>query len=352
MNDQKKLMRLAVEVHDALCQPATAWLTNLEHRLSWLYQELALLEPFRQRLHKCASRGWQGAAIRSMTQLQYRLNTLRSELCRCEEALHSDRSHGPSLGQVHDELRQAQEEFGEVRYDVSDGTISVETDPIRLKGIDLGRFEIRLLLGRLREGSHEAALRVVALEPHPAGSNSLVTHPHVSDEHLCAGEASASLSPALRAGRLCDAFLLVRSVLETYNPDSPYVSLDSWDGTPCYDCGYPASEDSIYRCEGCDQDLCDECISYCRSCDTSLCRGCLADCARCEDPFCESCLEPCRECSEACCPACLEDHLCSACLEEMEQDDEQAEGPTSKTDQGEVAAPSEGAIAGAGGPMA
>ncbi len=38
---------------------------------------------------------------------------------------------------------------------------------------------------------------------------------------------------ALEQGRLCDFFSLVRSILNTYSPDSPYVSLYDWCGVAC-----------------------------------------------------------------------------------------------------------------------
>ena len=63
---------------------------------------------------------------------------------------------------------------------------------------------------------------MIALDPHPAALNDAVTHPHVSDERLCTGDAGAAIQAALAAGRVFDFFTLVRSVLVTYNPESPY----------------------------------------------------------------------------------------------------------------------------------
>ena len=78
-------------------------------------------------------------------------------------------------------------------------------------------------------------------------------------------------------------FILARTG-KTYNAESPYVSLDDWEGRPCYDCGYTTHEDDCFWCEGCDNDFCEECYSYCCSCDVSLCQGCprarLPSCSR------------------------------------------------------------------------
>ncbi len=44
------------------------------------------------------------------------------------------------------------------------------------------------------------------------------------------------MGAALTEGRLLDFFMIVRQVLQTYSPDSPYVSLDDWYGRQCSDC--------------------------------------------------------------------------------------------------------------------
>jgi len=330
MNDNRALNRTAIRIYEALQQPAVGWLGAIEGSLTQLCVELHLLERLRKKLGACATRGWLAAGKRLAREADFPLQFLRSEVRRCEELLRRGQPDSPSLRLICEELAQTRDEFGNVRYDRNERCVAVETDPIELEDIGLGRFEIRVLLNRLAEAVPEAAIRAVALDPHPAGTNSHVTHPHVNDERICPGDAAASLSAALRSGRLCDAFLLVRSVLETYNPNSPYVSLDDWDGTPCWDCGYPASQDNTFWCECCEHDFCDECISYCHSCDTNLCRGCLSTCARCEEPFCEGCLDPCRECGESCCGQCIEDGICQPCLEKLEDNDEEEQGNESE----------------------
>jgi hypothetical protein len=52
----------------------------------------------------------------------------------------------------------------------------------------------------------------------------------------CAGDAETPLKAAIANGSLCDAFLLIQSVLQIYNPNWAYVKLDQWHGTPCTDC--------------------------------------------------------------------------------------------------------------------
>jgi hypothetical protein len=111
-------------------------------------------------------------------------------------------------------------------------------------------------------------------------------------------------------------------VLTTYNPGSPYVSLDNWQGHPCFECGDTVDEDERYWCSGCDHDLCESCISSCHGCDDSRCRNCLSDCPECEEPTCRECLKHCQTCGASCCRSCLEDGLCPSCQQSQEGEPE------------------------------
>jgi len=280
------------------------------------------LQSSRRNLEKCTHRGWSGAVARLTSQLENKLRDLPYSIEQALQMMNHAKTQLPSPRQAVEDLRQLQDEFGRVECNLQERTVSVFTDPIELEGFFLGDFELRLEVDKLAQLRDSSAFRVIAQDPHPASTNDCVTHPHVSEEYLCAGDASVALVQALATGRICDAFLLVKSVLETYNPSSPYVSLDDWYGFPCYDCGYVIDEENSFYCEACDQSFCDECFSYCRSCDTSLCRGCLSECPGCEEPVCENCMSACNQCGESMCVSCLEDGLCSSCKEEMEADNE------------------------------
>lgn len=177
-----------------------------------------------KRVQFCETRGLLlGAAIArtQLTQLAQRLVHDVSPLRRLSEPNLTP----PAVKEVFAELRALEHEFGGLILKPSQ--ISVATPPIELSGIELGRFEIQLI-GK--------GLKVVALEPHPAESDSDITHPHVSAGQLCAGWGAESMGAALTEGRLLDFFMIVRQVLQTYSPDSPYVSLDDWYGRQCSDC--------------------------------------------------------------------------------------------------------------------
>ncbi len=65
-----------------------------------------------------------------------------------------------------------------------------------MNDVHLGDFEIQLHVPSLAEMRYNSIFRIVALDPHPAASNDCVTHPHVSDERLCPGDAGAAINMA------------------------------------------------------------------------------------------------------------------------------------------------------------
>jgi hypothetical protein len=187
-----------------------------------------------------------------------------------------------------------------------------------LDGTDVGSFQVILELPRLSRDCNSGCFRCVAREPNPAQSDSSVTHPHVRDEVLCAGDAATAITSALAQGRICDAFLLVVGVLRHYNPESPYTSLDHWNGSPCPDCGETCSPGDFSFCDGCDREVCDGCSGCsgcCQVCDRCLCRGCLEHDAVEDKDCCARCYERCRSCQRvvACPNLDTDTQLCPGC---------------------------------------
>jgi hypothetical protein len=201
-----------------------------------------------------------------------------------------------SLRGVADELRQLAQEYEDVRFDLKAGTVVARTGTVELAGVNLGPFAVELHLGRLGGRRDAGCFDCVAQDPNPASSNDSVTHPHVQDRQLCAGEASVPIAAALSQGRVCDAFCLVRSVLLTYNAGSAYVALSEWDGVACDDCGRTVARDRTSYCDHCNRDYCD---------------GCTSSCDACGDPCCRSCLDRDAEAGTDCCPSCRTD--CAGC---------------------------------------
>jgi hypothetical protein len=217
----------------------------------------------------------------------------------------------PNMLELITELRQVEDEFGELRIDLRNKTISAHTDPITLEGVYLGPFAIQLYWPRLVQEAGVECFDIVALEPNPPPNDESVTHPHVKHQRLCAGEATVPLKKAMEQGRLADAFCLIRGVLNHYNPASPHVALDEWDGLECYDCGATMSSSDASRCDECENQICSDCGCDCGNCSKVLCGSCLVRCAICADRFCEGCLKASAHSKKFCCPRCTTP--CSVC---------------------------------------
>jgi hypothetical protein len=174
---------------------------------------------------------------------------------------------------------------------------------------------------------------IEALDANPANNNPDVIHPHVKDGELCAGDAKVALKAAIAQGRLADAFLLIQSVLQNYNPHSAYVKLEQWHGILCTDCSRSVDPEDSFSCSRCGNTLCDHCYSSCSTCSSTLCPGCTQGCAVCHTDCCEACIDVsegnnnplCRNCRTSC-DRCgkvvgkdeLDEDLCQACAEAEE----------------------------------
>jgi hypothetical protein len=215
------------------------------------------------------------------------------------------------------------QEYDSLDIDLKELTLAVTTEPIKLEGVFLGPFEVRLDLKQLTQAP---AYRVVAPAPHPAAGNSGVTHPHVQDEFLCEGEGRAPIRAALDDGRVLDFFTLVCQVLRSYGRGSAYVELEDWEGDPCQDCGASVHAEDRSYCHRCDARLCEECAHDCCGCDHGFCAACLSKCPGCQKRFCDDCLSPCTSCKRVMCSECLEDDLCEECHAKRQHDRDRAAG--------------------------
>jgi hypothetical protein len=231
-----------------------------------------------------------------------------------------------SLRSILQEVRQLESEFNEVLIEPQRSLIAVVTKPVTLRGVHLGPFQIELYLDRLAERFDANAIDCVALDPNPATSCEEVTHPHVKSNALCTGEATLPIQAALREGRICDLFLLINSVLNTYNGGSPYVSLDDWNGIACGDCGFSCDRDDLYGCQGCECDYCGSCISSCEGCEESYCRGCLEREGGDGRYLCGSCRAICPRCGlVASAPDVDEYGMCHSCHEDQQEQSQHEE---------------------------
>ena len=321
------LVRIAQQIREQLQGAAIKQVSVAGERTGQLTGMLARIEPLRRQLNVACVRGWAAAAREMAEGLARQARDIIYYAESVEKAASPRSDVVPSLRSLVADLQQLQEEFGEECCSFKDHVLTVTLEPIELEGVYLGPFDIRLDTRQLSREHPAAAYWIVALDPHPAGGNSSVTHPHLSDDRLCAGDAATPIRSALSSGRICDFFLLVRSVLTNYNPDSPYVSLDNWGGSPCWDCGCNVSSDESSWCTTCDRDFCEDCSSYCRHCMETTCLGCSEDCPVCEELTCPSCLVICPHCGQAICKGCLEAGECSCHQDEENQNEREQRQP-------------------------
>lgn len=146
------------------------------------------------------------------------------------------------------------------------------TEPIHLRHVNLGDFEIRLNLDRWRGYSDtDSLLSIHALHPAPnAPSN--YPHPHVSGNSLCQGEAGSAIRASIGSRNLVNVAIIVNSVLHTYNPDSPFRSLEHYENPRCSVCNHPSSD----QCYTCRTIVCSSDMVRCQRCGNSGCPSCYA----------------------------------------------------------------------------
>ncbi len=324
---KQKLVQISQAIREQLQKLNVYRYGELQKTFQMLMENLDQLQTIQRKLGICTAHNWTAAGGKLINNLAGILRDFPSAVATVEWAIGPCQIKAPCLRDVLAELQQTQQELGRLRYDSEHQILAVTTEAIKLEGLYFGEFEIQLHIPSLAEMRYNSLYSIVALDPHPAGSNQCVTHPHVSDEKLCAGDAAAAIQQALANGRICDFFQLVHSVLTTYNPASPFVKLEEWDGIPCYDCGYTMSSDDSYFCQGCENTYCEECISSCRHCEDFYCFSCLADCRVCGDSVCGACVKDCPDCGEGLCHSCVEDNQCP-CVEETEDENESEENAT------------------------
>jgi hypothetical protein len=320
----RKLVRVAQKIREQLQSLVQTRTRAVILRTEVLYTAQAQLKSLRRQLQVALARGWNAAADKLARRIALVVRDLPMYSQNVERLVEARGTITvPFARCLLDDLQQLKNELDGLRYHAGQSILAVTTESITLEDVYLGPFEIQLFLNSLARDEPHSAYEIVALDPHPAGCNSDVTHPHVSDQRLCAGDAVTPIGAALSSGRICDFFLLVRSVLTTYNSGSPYVSLDDWHGSSCYDCSYTIASDDCRWCSACDHDFCGECASYCHVCDETICNGCLEECPACDEHVCPSCLTRCPDCGDPICKNCLQVGGCPCKEEEECHEDEQ-----------------------------
>lgn len=325
MND-KELVRVAGTIESALRQLRKSRYMRCAAQLSLFAGTMRNLIDDSRKLAVAMSRDWLAAAEHSCKAVSRQLGEIPFLASNIQSLLDRRHREMPTLSAIAADLWALQQEFDDVEFNGEDNTLCVVTEAISLEDIYLGPFRIALCLDSLHELYQKVPYFVIAVDPHPAATDDAVTHPHVSHDVVCEGDGAAAIRTALETGRLVDFFTMVRSILTTYNPDSPYVSLADWEGVPCYECGYVMDSEQSYSCTYCENAVCDECSAVCATCGEIVCKSCAGTCEICESSLCPQCAKKkCSECESVCCGSCLDDGLCPDCKEERDNHEEETE---------------------------
>jgi len=329
MPDRQRI-RLACWLHQ-IWQQLTGRFTELEYEWELLRRRWERVQQTHRRCQLAHQHGWLLCLPGLQAELLDALAGLADMISSLRTAYQPVAPQELKLSHWYQELEQLHDEFATVTYLKEEGKLRVETPAITLADVELGSFAIDFK--KEKSGPSINDFAITALDANPASQNENVTHPHVKDGELCAGDAKAPIKIALESGRLADVFLLIQSTLQTYNPQSAYVKLSDWHGVPCSDCARSVDSEESYSCNRCGNSLCEQCFSSCSSCSSSFCPGCVQGCSACKVDCCEACLdlsegngEPlCRDCRTSCdrCDKMVgtdeldeESQLCKECSEE------------------------------------
>jgi hypothetical protein len=246
---------------------------------------------------------------------------------RAYAAARNIRAKSVDAAEVAAELAMVGREFGDLRLcnEGGDTWVCAVCGPFTFDGIPLGRFEVRLRLGELGDGNVTAhAFKARPLNPNPHAEDRNVTHPHVSGGTVCPGDAEDAITVALQQGRVGDAFLLVKSVLSTWDDESAYLPIETWlegGGPSCPNCGDGYDRDNGYFCEVCEEEYCLDCGGICGACDCGICLSHKTSCDQCDSWFCMKCIQHDVDSDGFYCKDCL-DHVLAE--REAEEDTEEA----------------------------
>lgn len=326
MEDCRRLIKIANSVRSRLEQYQRNKLNELAGQIENLSDRYCELTATSSKIKKALNKGW----IQSAKNLQQQIKTKSDDLVyaaeKTKQLANRPQPVLPEISTILSGLQQTEQDCGEITFNMEHNVVSIETDTVNLEDVYLGPFKIELHLNKLPELNKDTPYYCIALDPQPAATSDDVTHPHVSNDRLCEGDGISIIRAALEEGRLCDFFCIVTNILNTYNPDSPYVALDDWSGISCYDCGYLCDSENIYYCCFCERDYCESCSSYCRICDETVCLGCGGSCQFCEEFICSNCMKECSLCGAQCCETCLEENMCPTCIElERKDGDDKSE---------------------------
>ncbi len=310
-------------------QDETWELSKDNERISELTQHLKELTKL---FTKVIEKQWLASAAR----LKMRMDSVSIDIKCRTEAMASDADgiiaglrNYPSQLDLTEDLKAVEKEFGGLHYDQDDDEIVVISEDIIFSNVNLGSFEIRIPISM--GGSR---VTIVACNPNYPAADEETTHPHVQSNTMCLGRGTDQFYDAMQQGRILDAFTILNSILETYNPDSAYVKIENWnrdsdDYEECNDCGDEISIEEATSCHKCSSSYCRDCVFECSGCQEYYCAYCISRSSKCSickgKHLCGDCTYQCKTCKEIFCNECINDDdedkelNCANCQKDLDE---------------------------------
>lgn len=159
-------------------------------------------------------------------------------------------------------------------------------------------------------------------------------HPHVQTSGgVCFGDAGTAAQVVFNERGLHFRFDFLATLLNGYNPASPYEKISNWAPMFCMNCEEPLKGSNIHNCSCgsvvckkcaedtktscCKKSVCPVCSSKCKNCQSIVCKDSiisketgkeygLSGCDECKKEGCVLCIQTCRSCNST-------RHLCQDC---------------------------------------
>lgn len=325
--DDKLIFRAAVAYRKLLIKIAqkNQASANFPHHISQVKTLMHEISTWTRRLEIVEARGWKSAThFLKNSMISGLVKKVANNFAVMEsELLEENEIYVPTIRELWQEIKSLNGLFDDCQY--RNNKLSVMTKPITLKhkdiSIDFGRFRITFNFNT--DTSHDSCgsrVYMEALEPNHAPAEESLVHPHVRGDEACLGEATELMQKPFARGQIESVFLILNSMLNTYNPGSPYRTMEEWyeEGHSCSMCGSELNEDESYSCNDCGISICDECSYWCSRCEEYYCESHAGfTCGWCEESVCGGCdHNECKGCSMSLCVSCVHgccENYCEEC---------------------------------------
>ena len=168
---ESELVCIAMKIRERVRYVEWRGFQDLRSRISFMLEGLDRLRGIERKLGICEDRQWIAAAKKLTSRIGTALNEAQYQIRELQRSLANPHTIVPKLRDIYEGLIQADDEFGGLSFDHGANAMSVTTEPIELRGFELGEFRIDLHLEHMHDLTSGRAYSIEALDPHPASSN-------------------------------------------------------------------------------------------------------------------------------------------------------------------------------------